>query len=144
VSATSAVDLATEPEQLADEPEPPRPERGSAVVDVVLIGALTTLLFGSVLQLALALHVRSTVIDCAAEGARYGALADRSPAAGAQRTRDLIAMSLSPGFAEQVAARNTELDGVSVIEVEVTTPLPLLGLVGPTAMTVHGHAWAEQ
>ena len=42
-----------------------------------------------------------------------------------------------------MTATRTELDGLPVIEVEVTAPLPVLGLVGPTALTVHGHALAE-
>ncbi len=75
---------------------PPRGrDDGSAVVDTVLVGALTTLLFASVLQLGFALHVRATLIDCAAEGARYGAMADRDPGEGAARAADLIGMSLA-------------------------------------------------
>ena len=128
----------------------PRPGRardgadaGSAVVDTVLVGALTTLLFASVLQLGLALHVRSTLIDCAAEGARYGALADRSPADGADRAVDLIRMSLAAAYASDVSARRTTLDGLPVIEVRVTAPLPVLGLLGPGTLTVTGHALEE-
>nr|WP_231716034.1 TadE family protein [Arthrobacter zhangbolii] len=54
-------------------------ERGSAVVDFVLVGALVGLVFMAVIQLALVLHVRNTLIDAAATGDRYGTLADRSP-----------------------------------------------------------------
>ncbi|NTW39872.1 MAG: pilus assembly protein [Cellulomonadaceae bacterium] len=118
-------------------------EAGSAVVDFVLVGALTTLLFAAVLQLALALHVRSTLVDCAAEGARYGALADRSPADGAQRARDLITMSLAPRFADDVTARAVTIDGLDEVVVEVTAPLPVLGLLGPTTLSVDGHALRE-
>jgi len=39
------------------------------------------------------------LVDCAAEGARYAALADRSPQDGAARTRALIGLSLAPGYA---------------------------------------------
>ncbi|WP_149202141.1 TadE/TadG family type IV pilus assembly protein [Actinotalea subterranea] len=119
-------------------------DSGSAVVDFVLIGALTTFLFAGVLQLALALHVRATLVDCAAEGARYGALADRDPEQGAQRTRDLIGMALSPAFAQDVSAASTTVDGLPVVRVEVTAALPVLGLLGPAgALTVDGHALAE-
>lgn len=113
-------------------------------MDFVLVAVLTTVLFMAVLQLALALHIRSTLVDCAAEGARYGALADRSPAAGAARTRELIEMSLSPRFAEHVTAERTVVDGMDVIRVEVTAPLPVLGLLGPGGtLTVDGHALRE-
>ena len=118
-------------------------DTGSAVVDFVLVGALTTLLAVSVLQLMLALHVRTTLIDCAAEGARYAALADRDPANGAERTRELISTALSSSYAEDVNARGTVLDGLPVIEVRVTAPLPLLGLLGPTTLSVTGHALEE-
>lgn len=118
---------------------------GSAVVDFVLIGALTTVLLLAVVQLTLVLHVRSTLVDCAAEGARYGALADRSPADGAQRTRDLITMSLAKSFAQDVTAEVMTVDGLEVVRVEVTTPLPVIGLLGPGGvLTVDGHALQEQ
>ena len=48
------------------------------MVDFVLVGALLTLFFLAIVQLTLVLHVRNTLIDAAASGARYGTLADRS------------------------------------------------------------------
>lgn len=110
----------------------------------MLIGALTTILFAAVVQLTLVLHVRSTLVDCAAEGARYGALADRTPDDGAQRTRDLIEMSLHPSFAEQVTASVVLRDGVELGEVRAAARLPLVGLLGPGgSLTVDGHALRE-
>ncbi|MET0782884.1 MAG: TadE/TadG family type IV pilus assembly protein, partial [Leifsonia flava] len=67
-----------------------RDERGSAVVEFTLVSVLLTTLALAVVQLALALHVRNTVIDAAAEGARYAALADNTLADGEERTRMLI------------------------------------------------------
>lgn len=108
------------------------------------MAALLTLMFLAVIQLALALHVRNTLVDCASEGARYGGLADRSAADGAQRTRDLIAMSLPAHYADQVTARQTDLDGLAVVEVTVTAPLPAVGLIGfGRSVTVHGHGLEE-
>jgi hypothetical protein len=52
-------------------------------------------------------------------------------------------MSLSPSFAEQVTAHRAEVDGLPVVEVRVTAPLPVLGLLGPSTLTVTGHALAE-
>lgn len=110
----------------------------------MLVGALTTLLFAAVLQLVLVLHVRATLVDCAAEGARYAALEGGSPQDGAQRARELIASALAPGFADDVRAETTVVDGLPVVRVEVTAPLPLVGLVGPSgAITVDGHALRE-
>ncbi|KGM03774.1 pilus biosynthesis protein TadE [Cellulomonas cellasea DSM 20118] len=119
-------------------------ERGSAAVDFALVGGLITLLFAGVVQIALVQHVRSTLVDCAAEGARYAALADRAPQDGVARTRALIESSLSAGYAQDVSAARTRLDGLDVVEVTVTAPLPVAGLLGPGgALTVTGHALAE-
>jgi Flp pilus assembly protein TadG len=120
-------------------------ERGSAIVDFALVGGLLTVLFAAVLQLTLALHVRNMLTDCAAEGARFAALADRSAADGEARTRELIAMSLASGYAEDVTARDAVVDGVRLVEVVVVAPVPVLGLVGPTgSLTVTGRALGER
>lgn len=110
----------------------------------MLVGALTSLLFAAVLQLTLVQHVRNTLVDCAAEGARYAALADRDLEDGAERTRVLVAAGLSAAYAQDVSVRRTEIDGLDVIEVQVTAPLPVAGLLGPArSLTVLGHAVAE-
>ena len=62
-------------------------ERGSAVVDFVLVGVLVVAVFLGVFQLGYALYARNTLISCASEGARFGARADSDPAQGVQRTR---------------------------------------------------------
>lgn len=92
---------------------------------------LVTVLLG-VLQLALALHVRNTVVDAAGEGARYGALAGSSPAAAAERTRELVATALHPRFGQDVHGQVVQRDGLEVVEVTVRAPLPVLGLLGPS------------
>jgi hypothetical protein len=105
---------------------------------------LLTLLFLGLLQLALVLHVRNVLIDCAGEGARSGALADRDPEAGADRARELIRSELNPKYAERVSAKLTRVDGLNTIEVRVESPLPAIGLIGVGRMlTVSGHALAE-
>lgn len=119
-------------------------DAGSAVVGFVLVSMLTTAVFLGVLQVALALHVRATLVDCAAEGARYGALADRTPADGAARARELVRLSLSPRFAERVEGSRAVVDGLEVVRVEIVAPLPVLGLLGPGGVVeVDGHALAE-
>jgi Flp pilus assembly protein TadG len=119
-------------------------ERGSAVVDFTLVSVLVLVLFLGVVQVALAVHVRSTLIDCAAEGARVAGRADRGPADGVARTRELVAASLSSRYAEDVVARHTTVDGLPVVEVTVSAPLPVVGLLGPSGVvTVEGHALEE-
>jgi Flp pilus assembly pilin Flp len=121
-----------------------RDERGSAVVDFALVGGLVTLVFAGVLQLTLVQHVRNTLVDCAAEGARYAALADRTPGDGIERTRLLVDGALSSSYAQDVTARRTVVDGLDVVEVSVVAPLPVAGLLGPAgSLTVVGHALVE-
>jgi Flp pilus assembly protein TadG len=121
-----------------------RGDSGSAVVDFVLVGALLTLVFVGVVQLAVVLHVRNTLVDCASEGARFGALADRTPDDGAARTRELIGMSLSPRYADDVTATTTDVDGVAVVQVRVRSPLPVIGLLGPSrGLDLTGHGVQE-
>lgn len=96
------------------------------------------------LQLAVVQHVRNTLVDCAAEGARYAALSGHTPADGAERTRMLIEQALSSTYSGDVTAVRTTLDGQDVVDVRVSSPLPVLGLLGPGGrLTVHGHALEE-
>jgi hypothetical protein len=54
---------------------PARDDSGAAV-EFVLVGVLVCALFLGILEIGLALHVRNTLVACAAEGARYAANAD--------------------------------------------------------------------
>lgn len=102
------------------------------------------MLFIAVLQLALTLHVRNVLIDCASQGARLGALADRDPEAGAVRTRELIRSELADGYADRVSAGLREVEGLVTVEVTVDAPLPVIGLLGVgRTLSVSGHASAE-
>ena len=119
-------------------------DTGSAVAEFVMVVSLLTVLTLSVMQLALALHIRNTVLDAAAEGARFAALADSGPAEGAARTRDLITAALGPSYARQVEAGYGRYGGHPSAEVRVVAPLPLLGLLGPDrGLEVVGHAAVE-
>ena len=128
---------------------PERPSRrgresGSAVADFAMVSGLVSVIFVAVFQVGLALHVRNTLISCASEGARVGARAGADPADGVARTRQLIGQSLSPRFAQDVTADVVEVDGVRVVAVRVTAPLPVLGPLGPDrALDVVGHAFLE-
>ncbi|GAB3753760.1 hypothetical protein GCM10027591_02470 [Zhihengliuella somnathii] len=103
--------------------------------------ALLTAVFLSVLQLALVLHVRNTLMDAAAAGARYGALADRTVSDGALRTTHIVSDSLSPRFAESVSASAISVNGADGVRVEVRTQIPLLGFLPAFGdLTVSGEA----
>ncbi|WP_294565613.1 TadE/TadG family type IV pilus assembly protein [uncultured Arthrobacter sp.] len=118
-----------------------RGEAGSAVVDFALIGGLLTVIFLAVVQLMLVLHVRNTLIDAAASGARYGTLADRSPEDAGQRTTELITAGVGEDFASDVTVQRSGAAGAQFVEVVVRAPLPVVGLLGPAGvLEVQGRA----
>lgn len=121
-----------------------REDRGSAVVEFALVTPLLLLVALAVLQVTLALHVRSTLTAAAAEGARAGALGGSGLRVAEMRTREVLADALGGDAAQDIVASRVRLDGVDVVRVRVTARLPLLGTLGPTALTVDGHAIGEQ
>ncbi|MFM9049958.1 MAG: TadE/TadG family type IV pilus assembly protein [Actinomycetota bacterium] len=120
-----------------------RDDRGSSVVEFALVAPLLLAVAVGVLQVVLALHVRSTLTAAAAEGARAGALAGSSTLVAERRTREVLADALGGEAAESVRAQRIRLDGVPVVRVSVTGRLPLFGLLGPSTLTVDGHAMQE-
>ncbi len=79
---------------MAERPDPRSDdgERGSAVVDFVMVSLLIVALLLAVLQVAVYVHVRNVVTASAQEGARYAANADVDSAVGAARTVEVQAM----------------------------------------------------
>lgn len=121
-----------------------RDDAGSAVVEFTLVGILLTVLTLAVVQLGLALHVRNTVLDAAAEGARFAALADNVPADGVARTRALITQAIGADYASDVRIATGEWRGHPAVTVTVRTTLPVVGLLGVGgALEVAGHAARE-
>lgn len=119
-------------------------DRGSAVVEFVLVSVLLVALVLAVLQLALALHIRNTLVAAASEGARLAAAGTSDPADGAAYTQRLIRTTLPDAFAADVSAGFEDVDGVTTVVVEVRAPLPVVGWVGPQgSLVVRGHALDE-
>jgi len=119
-------------------------DRGSATVEFTLVSILLVLLTLGVMQVALVLHVKNTVADAAAEGARWAALADSSLPAGVARTAELINTSVGPSYSGDVRARFLDWLGQPAVEVTVRTTLPALGLWVPAVpLEVSGHAARE-
>jgi Flp pilus assembly protein TadG len=122
-----------------------RGQRGSAVVDFVLVLVVLVPVFLGILQVALVLLVRNTLASAASEGARYAATLDRGPDDGAARTRDQIDGAISGRFARDISASSTTVDGAPGVEVTVRAVVPALGIGGPgVAIEVTGHAVEEQ
>jgi Flp pilus assembly protein TadG len=121
-----------------------RDDRGSAVAEFTMVGALLTVLTLAVVQLGLALLVRNTVVDAAAEGARFGALADNATSDGVQRTTDLITTAIGADYATDVSSSTGTWAGHPAVTVTVRTTLPVIGLLGiGGALEVSGHAAIE-
>jgi len=107
-------------------------ERGSAVVDFVLVGVLVVALLLAVLQVAVYVHLRNVVVASAQEGARYAANADVPAEAGAGRTLEVIARATSPGTAAGLActsAQQVDDTGLVLVAVRCTGAVP--SLFGP-------------
>lgn len=116
-------------------------ESGSAVVDFVLVGGLLTMFFLAIIQLTLVLHVRNTLIDAAASGARYGTLGDRGAADAEERAASLITTALNADFAQDISTAEVTFSGLRTLEVTIKAPVPVIGLIGPRDMLeVKGHA----
>lgn len=122
----------------------PRGEDASAVVDFVLVMVLVIPIVLGVIQVGLVLHVRNTLTSAASEGARHAATIDRSPADGVERTRLAIQQGLSERYAHDITARDTLVDGVEGVVVQVRASVPALGLFGPAVrLEIEGHAVSE-
>lgn len=104
---------------------------------------LLTLVFAALLQLTLALHVRTLLTDAASEGARHAALYGNDLAAGRQRTAMLIGMTLPASYSENIEVGYSEHGDVRLVTMTVRAPLPLLGLFGPESIVTTGRAVAE-
>jgi hypothetical protein len=95
-------------------------ERGSAVVDFVLVGVLVVALLLAVLQVAVYVHVRNVVVASAQEGARYAANADVAAAAGAGRTLEVVGRATSVQTAAGLrCSSEQEVDGGGLVLVVV-------------------------
>jgi hypothetical protein len=123
---------------------PRQDERGSAVVDFVLVMLLLIPLFLGVLQVALVLHVRNTLTAAASDGARYGAMRGHTTDDAVARTRDRISGALSGRFARSLAAGVERVDGADMVVVRAEADVPALGLFGPGLhLEATGHAIQE-
>jgi len=129
---------------MAPESSRPGTDRGSAAADFALVSPLLVLVFLAVVQLAVAIHVRDTLVASAAEGARTAAAADQTLPDGVAKARSLIRTALSATYAGDVQARYVTEGGARLVEVRVRAPLPLIGMVGPAGqLVVTAHALVE-
>jgi hypothetical protein len=113
-------------------------------------------LFVALLQLGFALYVRNTLAACAQEGARYAADANLVALGGSAMTdaatshaASCVRSSLSSSFAQGITATTPAIADsggapVSVVEVQIASPFPLIGLFGAGPQVLHVKADAMQ
>lgn len=104
-------------------------ERGSAVVDFVLVGVLVVVLLLAVLQVAVYVHVRNVVVSSAQQGARYAANADVPVELGAGRTVEVVARATSERTVAGLSCasvQETDVSGLTLVVVRCTGSVPSL------------------
>lgn len=85
----------------------------------------------AIAQVALVMHVRNTMTAAASDGARAAASLDAPLGDARSRAREVLRTTLTDRYAENVSAREVQVDGIPVIEVRVSAEVPPLGLWGP-------------
>ena len=119
-----------------------RAEDGSAVAEFPMVAVLIIMIGLMIIQAALIVHTRNTLVDAAVQGAHHAALIGSTPQDGADRAERLIDERFGSGLDAEATAVQ-EADGT--IRVTVSSTLPLVGLIGPSAtMTVQGRAIDEE
>jgi Flp pilus assembly protein TadG len=104
-------------------------ERGSAVVDFVMVSLLIVALLLAVLQVAVYVHVRNVVTASAQLGARFAANADVDSSSGAARTVEVVGQATTEQTAEGLACTSGEQvdsTGLTLVVVECTGSVPSL------------------
>ena len=125
-------------------------EDGSAVVGHVLVQSLVVLVVVVLLQVAYASHVRAVALDAAVQGARRVALVGGSEAEGIARVKQLVSTSRFSSFrttatVEYVPGPVVQGRQYQVVQMRVTMPLPLIGILGPQeALSVTGRCLRYQ
>ena len=119
-------------------------ELGSHVVDFVMVGALVITVFVALLQVTLGVYARNVLTDAAGDGARRAALVGGTEAEARQRVQVLSDAALRRGYVDTVTISRVPSGDLTIVEVTVTAPLPVLGLLGPGGtLRVTGHAVDE-
>ena len=123
---------------------PSAADRGSAVVDFVLVMVVLVPFVLGIAQVGLVLHVRNTLTAAASDGARAAAPLGATTSDGVARAQELIRGGLADRYADDVTASATSLGGVPATEVVIRARVPALGILGPSIeLTAEGHAVQE-
>ena len=97
-----------------------RSDDGSAVAEFALITPLLLFVVLGVLQVTLALFIRTSLISAAEEGARGAALAGSDIGFGQQRAAQLARSSVAGVGVSDITGRLIAIDGAPAVEMVVT------------------------
>lgn len=134
---------------------PPRclaTERGSEPVSFALVVPLVLFVVLGVLQLSLALWVKTTLIDAAGAGAHAAAAVNASPDAAEETVREALASTIGHDYVKTVRVTRVPLTTVSnqlgsapvdAVQVTLEAPLPVLGIFEVGSLRAKGHAILE-
>jgi Flp pilus assembly protein TadG len=115
-------------------------ERGSAVVEFVLVSAVAVVLAMSLAQLGLFLWERNALMGSLSEGARVAATEGRSVADGRRVATELLRRSAGGRVAGAVPIQGAEGGGMVVLRAEGTLPSFVPGVPGlPVRMSAWMH-----
>jgi Flp pilus assembly protein TadG len=115
-------------------------DRGAAVVEFVLVSIPLLFLLLVVLQVAVYVHVRNVVVASAAEGARYGANADRATGDGGPYAEQVLGRGLSVHAATGIrctAGEDAGAAGTVLVAVRCGGTLPTVLSVGGRLLPVN-------
>ncbi len=106
-----------------------------------MVAVLIVMIALLIIQAALIVHTRNTLVDAAVQGAHHAALVGSTPQDGADRAEHLIEERFGDEL-DAAATASQEPDGT--IHVRVSATLPLVGLFGPGGtLSVEGRALDE-
>ena len=74
---------------------------------------------------------------------RAGAEQDADRFVAVNRTKNALSDSIAAGTVEHIDVGRSRGQGAETVAVTITARLPLFGLLGPTTLTVTGHALSE-
>lgn len=128
-------------------------ENGSEPASFALIMPLFLVLVLGITQLALALWVRTSLIDAAGAAARSAIFSNNPQLVAEETVRQALSSTVGAEYVQHVEVNHVNLATVSgaystadvdALEVRVTAPMPVVGLFGAGKMTVSGHAVIEE
>lgn len=116
-------------------------QTGSVLVEWSLVAVLVMAVTAALLQLTLSLYVRNILADAASDAARHAALVGASDAEANARVQQLCHGALRANYPTKSEVSHLQRGSVSLVQVQVSAPLPVIGLWSPTgSVVVRGHA----